>query len=54
MGAAEIILALVQAGRLSLELVEKYQRGELTDEQLQAEWDAMRQRLGGVSARIQG
>lgn len=52
MGTAEIILAFIQTGRLALEIVEKYQRGELTEEQLQVAWDTMKVRLGAVSERI--
>jgi hypothetical protein len=52
MGAAEIILALVQGARIAMEVVEKYQKGDLTDEQLMVEWEAMKGRLGAVSDRI--
>ena len=53
MSAAEIILALVQAGRLSLEIVEKYQRGNMTEEELQVAWKNMQVRLGDISDRVQ-
>ena len=52
MGTAEIILALIQAARLSMEILEKHQRGQLSDEELAAAWAAMQTRLNSVSERI--
>lgn len=52
MSPAAIILAALQAARLAIELVEQYNKGDLTDEQLQVQWAAMRTRLGSVSERI--
>jgi len=53
MGAAQIILALLQVSRLGIEIVEKYQRGEMTEEELDVAWKSMQLRLEAASARVQ-
>jgi hypothetical protein len=53
MATAEILLALVQLGRLGMDVYEDYQSGALTDDDLMAAWKAMQTRLGAVSQRIQ-
>lgn len=53
MATAEILLALVQLGRLGMDAYEDYQRGELTDEQLAEAAAAMRARLKAASDKVQ-
>lgn len=53
MTPAQTILALVQLGKLGMDVWEDYQRGDLTDEMLDAAWDKMQDRLEPISQRAQ-
>lgn len=43
--SAQQILALVQVGKFALEVVETYQQGDMTEEQLANAWQQLRDRL---------
>ncbi len=46
----ETILALIQLGRFAIDSIEALQSGEKTEEEIAAEWQAIRLRLDGANA----
>ena len=46
----ETILALVQLGRFAIDAIEALQSGEKTEEEIAAEWQAVRVRLETANA----
>lgn len=46
----ETILALVQLGRFAIDAIEALQSGEKTEEEIAAEWQAVRVRLESANA----
>lgn len=52
MPAAATALTILQFTRIGLELLEKYQRGEISEEELDKRWLAMQSRLGSASDEI--
>ncbi|WP_282609479.1 hypothetical protein [Pelagibius sp. Alg239-R121] len=46
----ELILALIQLGRFAIDSIEALQSGEKTEEEITAEWQAIRVRLDSANS----
>lgn len=46
----ETLHALLQLGRFAMDAADRYSRGEMTDEEVAAEWQEIRDRLAGANA----